>query len=155
MTGSPAIIGARRRRIARAPEAWEEVVAETTGLITAVALASMAVLLIIGGVWAWSKGGPSSLASFAAAGITCAAMQVQRYCTGIFRSFEWFGYENTARILQGATFVTLLVGLIGVWRASFLTVSIMFAVSHLLGALFLVRYLSRGWHLTAWRWDGS
>jgi len=140
------------RRIAQAPGRWREIVAEATGLVALVALLSASVFVAVGGAWAWLRGEPALVPLCALAGLTCAAMQVQRFCGGVFRAFEQFGYENVAKLLQGALFALLIVGLLGRGFVGLGSVLAMLAVSYVAAAGFLIvglrgRARGIGWRL--------
>src|SRR5437762_3076154 len=77
-------------------------------------LASAGILLALGGASAWHHGNAGPVHALAAAGVACAALQVQRFCAGVFRAYEQFHPENVGRVLQGVLF-TALLGLL-TWR---------------------------------------
>jgi O-antigen/teichoic acid export membrane protein len=138
-------------RVAQAPVGWKDTVAEAAGLFTIITLASALVVLGLGAAWAWLRSEPSILWGAAAAGVTCAAMQVERFCGGVFHAFEVFAYENACKILQGASFVALVLVLLGLGRVSVSSVLTMLAISHVLSALFLLVIVQRRWHCLAFR----
>jgi len=140
-------------RLAQEPGQWQKIVAEATGLFAVVVAASALVFLGLGGVWAWVRGEPALFSAFAAAGVACAAIQVERFCTGVLRASERFGYENLGRILQGVVFASLIIGLAGLGRTSLVTAVVALAVSHILAAGVLLGSLrhclrSAGWRLS-------
>ena len=54
----------------------------------------------------------TKITRFAAAGVACAALQVQRFAAGIFRAFEDFRPENVGRVLQGVVYTLMLAVLL-------------------------------------------
>ncbi len=138
-------------RIARSPEVWRQTVAEAAGLFVVIVLVSAAVFLGMGGVWVWLRGDPAIWPRFVAAGLACAAIQVQRFCAGVFQAFEIFYYENLSKILQMTVFAALVLGLVGRGIIGLGGVLAMLAASHAIAALFLVGSLQRRWRCLAWR----
>jgi O-antigen/teichoic acid export membrane protein len=69
--------------------------------------------------------------------VACAALQIQRFCTGVSGAFESFGYENMARILQGASFALGLVLLRSEPTTGPASALMLLAGSQALAALFL------------------
>jgi O-antigen/teichoic acid export membrane protein len=129
------------RRLVRAGDRWGEPAAEGAGLYALIALGSAAAMLVLGVVWGQWAGDPSAWVAFAAAGVACAAIQVQRYCAAVFQALECFGYENVARVLQGAVFAGLVVGLVEPGRTGVAGVLVMLALSHACAALLLAAAL--------------
>jgi O-antigen/teichoic acid export membrane protein len=138
-------------RVAQAPVNWKDTVAEAAGLFAIITLASALVVVGLGAAWTWFRPESSVLWGAAAAGVACAAMQVERFCGGVFHAFEVFAYENACKILQGASFVALVLVLLGLGRVSVGGVLTMLAISHMLSALFLLVILQRCWHCLAFR----
>jgi O-antigen/teichoic acid export membrane protein len=122
------------RRLAQAPARWRETAAEARSLFLVIALLSAAAFLVPAAV-AWGQGDPATGQYWAAAGLTCAALQVQRYCTGVFAAFEVFAYENVARLLQGAALVIALAALPATFESA--AAVLLLAGSNALAALFL------------------
>lgn len=138
------------RRIVQMPEVWKEAVAQAMGLCTVIMLASAVVLAGMGGAWVWLGGDTALLSCFVLAGAVCAAIQVERFCAGVFQAFELFGYENLARILQGGIFAALLIVLSFQVQLSLVLVLAMLGASHLVAVLFLLQSLQRRWHCLSW-----
>ncbi|MBY0525816.1 MAG: oligosaccharide flippase family protein [Gemmataceae bacterium] len=138
-------------RIAQAPERWRETAAEAAGIFGVIAVASAAVFLALGGAWAWWHGNAALLPCFVAAGVACAAIQVQRYCTGILHAFELFGLENTAKILQGMLYALLVILAVTAGLMDLASVLAMLAASQVLAAVFLLVRLQRSWGCLTWR----
>jgi len=74
-------------RIAQAGKQWKETVAEAAGLFALITLASGAAFLALGLVKSWYLQSDMSWPVYVAAGVACAALQVQRFCSGVFRAF--------------------------------------------------------------------
>ncbi len=140
------------RRIARARQAWQSIAAEAAGLFSLSALASVAAFATIGFIWCRLSEQASLWPCFAATALACAAMQVQKYCASVLGGFERFGYENAARILQGASLAVLAIGLTMKEESRPSTVMLALAASYCAAALFLVISLRRlgpfGWRLS-------
>jgi O-antigen/teichoic acid export membrane protein len=96
-------------RVARDTTHSGELIDQAAGLYMVVVFSSAAILLIGGVAWAWIADDGNRVVDFAAAAGTCAAMQVQRFCIGVFRAFEMFHQESASRILQGGVLVVSIV----------------------------------------------
>jgi RND family efflux transporter MFP subunit len=99
------------RRLTQAPQTWRETAAEGGGLCVLSAASSAVVFLGVGLAWACVVGEREPALACAAAGVACAAIQVQRFCAGVLHAFESFMPDNVARLLQGLLFLALLAGL--------------------------------------------
>src|SRR5205823_2654822 len=75
-------------------------------------------------------------------GVACAALQVQRFAAGIFQAFEMFGYENGARILQGALFTAGVFAFIDRGLPMMMEA---LAASQVFGAALMLAALRRRW----------
>jgi O-antigen/teichoic acid export membrane protein len=139
------------RRIAQAPETWRAIAAEAGGIFVVIVGVSIAFFLTLGGIWAWVKGDAGMIVRFAAAGIACGGLQIQRYCEGVFHAFEEFERANLARAFQGILFVTLVLALAGFYGATLEGAVLVFAGSQVAAALWLLISLHRRWHCLAWR----
>lgn len=139
-------------RVAQRPEQWRTIIAEAAGLFAVVTLVSAGVFFIIGGGYAWAAGNAKIWWGSLAAGIACAGVQVNRYCGGVFRSFERVGYENFARFLQGGLFVLLVLALVCWGKVTVARVLGMFAASHFVASAYLLeavrRHYGLGWRLS-------
>jgi stage V sporulation protein B len=129
-------------RISQAPPLWRKTAGEAGGVFALLSLASAAVFWLGGGLWSWYRHDAGLFFEFVAAGIACAALQVQRFAAGIFQAFEMFGYENGARILQGALFTAGVFALIGQGLPMVMQA---LAASQLLGAALMLVALRRRW----------
>jgi O-antigen/teichoic acid export membrane protein len=125
------------RRLARSPERWRETAGEAAGLFAAAAAASVVVLATLGAAWSWARDG-AMLVPCVLAGLTCGALQVHRFASGVLAAFELFAYENAARLLQGSTFAVLAVGLAWLDRSDVSTVMGALAASQVVAALVVV-----------------
>jgi O-antigen/teichoic acid export membrane protein len=139
-------------RIAHRPETWRNDVAEAAGLFCGVVTVSALVLLILGALWSVISGEPGLLSQFAAAAAACAAIQVQRFCVGVFRAFERFGRENFARALQGMLFAVLVAAVAASGGAGVTSMVAMLAASHLVASTFLLVSLHLRWRCLRVRW---
>ncbi len=138
-------------RIAQSPARWKESVAEAAGLFTIIGVSSALAVVVLGVALAWFWSDSSIVGAAAAAGVTCAAMQVQRFCGGVCHAFEVFAYDNAGKIVQGASFVALVLVLLGVGTLGVGGVLTMLAISHVFTALLLVAALQRRWRCLAFR----
>ncbi len=138
-------------RIARARSQWRATVREATGLFGVVVLASLLAFLVLGVVWNLAHRGAGGIGTFVAVGVTCAAIQVQRYCAAIFQGFESFNYENISKILQGMLFTALVIVLVILHQATLNRVLVLFACSHLAAAIFLLIRVQQRYHCLSWR----
>ena len=84
-------------RISQAMHSWRKTAGEANGVFALLAFASALSFWGVGGAWSWYRGDVALFVEFVAAGVACAALQVQRFAAGIFQAFEMFGYENGAR----------------------------------------------------------
>ena len=134
---------------------WKKIVAEGAGLFTLVVILSVGVMLGLGVLWSWWIDNPARLTVFAIGAVACGAIQVNRFCTGVFRAFENVTIENYARIVHGAAFAAFvcLFALQG-FRATRMFLAA-FALSHVLGSSYLLWALFRrlGWF--GWRLNGA
>ncbi len=133
------------RRLAPQSTAANPTTAQAWGLFLWVALASALVLLAAGAAVDTFISGRGHLRDFAFAAVACAALQVQRFCTGVFRAFEVFAPENIARILQGACFTLLLVATPLLQPVSLGSALAAFAASHVLATAWLLAAYWRRW----------
>lgn len=142
-------------RIAQRPEAWRGVVAEGTALFAVISIASAGLFFAAGAAWAWLADSVSIWHYCLAAGVACAAIQVQRFTTAVFRAFEQFGWENVGRVFQGTLFLGLVFALVLGDAVGVATVLGAFAVSHVAAGLAMVAALQRRWHCLGWRLNGA
>ena len=104
---------------------------------------SAALLLLYGVISAWATGDVNRLVGAIPAAIACGAMQVQRFCIGVFRGFDLFRQENVSRVLQGVVLLILVVTLTSLHWATVVTALFAFALSHIAAAAFLLLALCR------------
>jgi O-antigen/teichoic acid export membrane protein len=138
-------------RISQAPAAWRGTAAQAGGLFAAIALASGLFFLAIGGAVAWLRSDVSALLPYLAAGVACAGLQVQRYCSGIFRAFELFGCENLAKLVQGVVFTGFIVVLAARGQATLPTVMAGLAASHVAAGGYMLLSLHLRWRCLGWQ----
>jgi O-antigen/teichoic acid export membrane protein len=135
-------------RIAQRPGEWKRLVAEATPLYLGAMAASILVLLLVGYAWAELDGRPAMLTMFAAAAGVCAAIHAQRLFAGAFQGLERFGYENAARIAQGAALAGGLLMTISVTRPGPGAAMLVLMASHVVAACILGFGLFRAWRRT-------
>ncbi len=143
------------RRLAQDAAALKDTVAQASAIFTLIALASAALFVAAGALAAWWRRDPGALLDFSLAGVACAALQVQRFCAGVFRAFEQFGAENLSRVLQGASLALLLGALIVLERVALTPALLVLAVSQLLAAAYLMVALHRSLRGVGWRLSGG
>jgi O-antigen/teichoic acid export membrane protein len=132
------------RRLVRDPAEHRRIVAEAETLFVVVCVMSALILASIGVGFGWWRGDSTFMWAFGAAAVACAAMQIQRFCAGVLQGSEMFGYENIARVLQGAVFATLVLAVTVAAGARRLhEVVVLFMASHCVAAAFLVALLQR------------
>jgi len=73
-------------RLLRSAPAWGRIVEEAAGLLLLEMAGAMVLLVGVGAVWASWSGNSSIVLCCAAAGVAAAALQVERYCAGVFRA---------------------------------------------------------------------
>jgi O-antigen/teichoic acid export membrane protein len=141
-------------RMAREPHHGSRLMAEAAGLFLVVSILSAAVLLAMGAIGAWAGGGADYLGYFAFAAGTCVALQVQRYCAGVYRSMELFRLENFARALQGTLFAGGATFLVVSGRASVAAALASLMISQIVASFVLVCGLVArfGWPGMRLRW---
>jgi O-antigen/teichoic acid export membrane protein len=140
------------RRIAQSPDHWKARVAEAGGIFALISLGSLVVFVALGLGWAWIRGEAGMIATFTAAGLACAAIQIERFCGGILHAFEQFHDENLAKIVQVVFFTAAVAGVVALgWATPALALALL-AASHLLAAGYLLAVVQRRWHCLAWRW---
>jgi O-antigen/teichoic acid export membrane protein/ubiquinone/menaquinone biosynthesis C-methylase UbiE len=132
-------------RLAQAPDRWHETVSAAAGIFSVIVLVSVGAFLVLGGARSWWQE-QAMLLPFVAAGVACAAMQVQRFCTGVFHAVEEFGQENAAKIVQGALFAVLVIAGVGFGSLELVGVLVLFALSQCVAAGYLLVALQRRWH---------
>jgi stage V sporulation protein B len=133
-------------RIAQTPETWRSSASEAAGLFLIVAAASAGVLLLAGMGWGLLTGTGRCMVCFGAAACACAAIQAQRFYTGVFRAFERFREESFAQVLQGGLFTAAVVTLTVANLAGLESALISLAVSHVVAGFFLAAAFR-------WRWS--
>ncbi len=138
-------------RLSQRPARWRETVAEAGGVCVLLTLGCLVVWAVLGAGWAWLRGDAGLLVPFAAAGVACAAILVERFCGGVFHAFESFGCENLCKIVQGVLFAGLVIGLVAAGQATVASVMVALAVSHLVTALVMLACLQRRWRCLACR----
>jgi PST family polysaccharide transporter len=139
------------RRLIQAPASCHETATEAAGLFVGIAATSFGAFATFGAVWMWVQADPAQLAIYGVAGVTCAAIQVQRYATGVFRGSESFGYENAAKVLQGFAFAGVVVVMVLVSEPGLLSVLMALAASQIVAAWFLMIGLWRDWPALRWK----
>jgi PST family polysaccharide transporter len=139
------------RRLIQAPASWHETATDAAGLFVGIAGTSLGLFVAYGAISMWLRSDPTQLSIYGVAGVTCAAIQVQRYATGVFRAKESFGYENAARVLQGFAFAGVVVVVVLVSQPSLLWVLAALAVSQIIAAWFLMIALWREWPALGWK----
>jgi O-antigen/teichoic acid export membrane protein len=142
-------------RIVQSPDSWRRTVAEATGLLALILVASIMALVVIGVAWSKWRDDAAMLAPFLAAGFACAALQVERFCSAVFRAFEQFRFENIGRVIQGISFASLVVCLCLLGLASPQSAMLMLGVSHTAAAMFLLVRLQQQWKCIGWRLNAS
>jgi len=139
-------------RIAQAPEHCQETVAEAGSLFAGIGVASATVFLSLGAIWAWWRNDPALLICGTAAGVACAAIQVQRFSAAVFQAFETFHVDNLAKVVQVAIFAALVLGLVWGGWANLESVLAGLAASHVVAAGVLLVSLWRQHPDLAWCW---
>jgi O-antigen/teichoic acid export membrane protein len=140
------------RRLVQAPAAQRALIAEAANIFAVIVAASVLVFIALGAAGALARGQPLLLLRFAAAGVACAGLQVQRFGEAVLHAGEQFGPGNRARSVQGGLFVTLVAGLGVLGCADVETAMLAFAASQVAGAAYLLTSL-RVRHGLAWRWQ--
>ena len=131
------------RRLVREPADQRRIISEGAAIFVVVGAVSAALLVAAGYGFAWWRGDSILVRAFMAAAVACAAIQVQRFCAGVLQGSELFGYENGARVLQGAVFAGLVLLWVSAGGRNLFEVVSIFAVSHLAAAVFLLSLLQR------------
>jgi O-antigen/teichoic acid export membrane protein len=131
------------RRLAHAPEGREAILEEAAGLGLASSAASLLGFLGVGVGVAWIQGDAEAVPTWAAAGVACAAIQVQRFSAGVLHASEWFVSDNLARLLQGILFTVLLIVLVTTTGARAWSAVAMLALSNVVSAVFLLTIVRR------------
>jgi O-antigen/teichoic acid export membrane protein len=139
------------RRIVQTPDRWREMLPDAAGLFTLIALCSLGTFLCFGGAWAWWQADAELLVCSAAAGVACAAIQVQRFSGAIFQAFELFRYENLGKLLQILFLTSVAAALVRLNLASITGLVWLLAASHVAAALYMTVALQRRWRCLAWR----
>ena len=130
-------------RIALGRDHWRKTMAEAAGLLVVAVLVSSAGLLVMGVAWAGWRNDPGALTAFAWVGLACAAVHIQRFCSGVFQGFELFQYDSVSKILQSLLFAVLVVLLLGPGPGGLGTALALLAASNLAAALYLAISLQR------------
>ncbi len=139
------------RRLIQEPAGRRELVAEAANVFVVIVAASVLVFLGLGTAWALARANPLLLVRFAAAGVACAGLQVQRFGEAVLHAGEQFGPGNRARLLQGGLFVALIAGLAGAGWEGVETAMLAFAASQTAGAAWFIARLRRR-HGLGWCW---
>ena len=139
------------RRIVQGPEDWRKKLPDAAGLFTLIALVSSGTFVCIGGAWSWWRQDPELMACSVAAGIACAAMQVQRFSSAVFQAFELFRYENLGKLLQIVVLTSISVILVRLHLASVSALVCGLAASHVATAIYMTAALERRWRCLGWR----
>jgi O-antigen/teichoic acid export membrane protein len=142
-------------RIVQCPDIWRRTVAEATGLLVLVVMASVGSMAGIGFAWSRWRDDPTMYGPYLAASFACAALQVERFCSAVFRAFEQFRYENIGRVIQGTFFGGSVIGCCMLGIASPAVAMAMLGVSHVAAAIFLIMKLQLRWRCLGWRLDLS
>jgi O-antigen/teichoic acid export membrane protein len=83
--------------------------------------------------------------------MACAALQVQRYGTGVLRGGESYRRENLARLAQGVLFAVGVLALVLAGRAGLGMVLALLAASQVAAAWIVLGGLPPRWRRPAWR----
>jgi O-antigen/teichoic acid export membrane protein len=140
-------------RIVKEPAHWRRTVAEAAGLYVVILITTAAVFAGLGLAYGRLGDDPRVPLCLAAAGVACLALQVQRFCSGVFRGFERFGPENLAKLLQGITYAGLVAGTVLSGAAGVPLVLALFAATQVGAALLLLGVLHWRWRGLGCRWD--
>jgi O-antigen/teichoic acid export membrane protein len=139
------------QQLARSGADWKDRVDGATGLFGVIMLVSMFGFVVTGAVWTCVDGSGIWVICLLAAGISCGAMQVQRFCISIFQASELFRPENVAKMLQIAMFLSLLLCLLAGTAVNLGSVFLSHAISHIAASIYLFATLRRYTGPLAWR----
>ena len=122
------------RRIARDLEDFRNQVAEATGMLLLVTLATFPLILSIGALWTGAKGMPLETNwLFLGAAVAIVGRHVMEFAVGVFRGLERFEFELAIRLAQNGSFCLFAVLYVSEQRGPGSAVAA-FAASHWLGA---------------------
>lgn len=142
-------------RIAQAPTAWRETLAEGLGLLVLVGSISILVLLGMGVGFAVGKQHGMLLVYFASAAVASTALQVQQFCAAVFRAFERFEYDSLAKIIQALSLALLIFLFVSSDRGGLTAALAILALSQTAAAAFLIGNLHWNWQGLGWRLNGA
>jgi O-antigen/teichoic acid export membrane protein len=139
------------RRIVQTPEVWRETLAEAAGIFTLIAGGSFVAFLCVGVGGAWWRQNPEFLACGIAAGVACAALQVQRFAGAVFQAFELFRYDNLGKLLQIVVVTSLAAGAVRLQLVGVVGLLWLLAASHVAAAIYMTAALQYRWRCLRWR----
>ncbi len=142
-------------RIVQSPSNWKRTVSEANAILVLVVIASVGSLAGIGMAWSAWRGDTSMILPFAIAGVACAAIQVNRFGSAVFRAFEQFRFENFSRVIQGVLFVGIVIAVAYSGPHAVSLVLAAFAISHVVASAYLLIRLEQRWNCLGWRFSGA
>lgn len=140
-------------RIARDPSRLRQTLAEAASLQTISVAGQIFVFVVAGIVAAWLFDDSAKLVRCLLAACATSAIQVQRFCAGVFRGFELFKFENITRLCQGASLAISVVVLITLGVSNLSVMIAVLAASHIFAALYMIVSLARRYAFFGWCWN--
>jgi O-antigen/teichoic acid export membrane protein len=139
------------RRVARFPGELRSIVAEATGLLLVVCMASVTMLFAVSLPWLAVAGIDLPWSVLCVAAVAMASRHALDFASNVFRGLERFEFENLARIVQTASFCLFVWIGVHPTDGGTLAAFIAFAASNVIAALLIWIILWRKWQCVGLR----
>ncbi len=139
------------RRVSRFPERLKEIVAEATGLLPMVCLASASMFFVVSSAWMLWNTGDISLSVVLVAAAAMASRHALDFAANVLRGLERFEFENLSRVVQTMSFCVFVWLWVYPETGGALAAFIAFAASNFIAAALIWGVLLVKWRCAGFR----
>ena len=141
------------RRVSRFPERLKEIVAEASGILPVVCLASAAMFFVMSSAWMLWNTGEISLSVVLVAAAAMASRHALDFAANVLRGLERFEFENLSRVVQTMSFCVFVWLWVYPETGGALAAFIAFAASNFIAAALLWGMLLVKWQCAGFRFS--
>ncbi|MBA3481760.1 MAG: oligosaccharide flippase family protein [Pirellulales bacterium] len=139
------------RRVSRYPERLKEIVAEATGILPVVCLASALMFFVVSSGWMLWNTGDISLSVVLVAAAAMASRHALDFAANVLRGLERFEFENLTRVVQTMSFCVFVWLWVYPETGGALAAFIAFAASNFIAAALIWAVLLLKWQCAGFR----